>query len=196
MILHHQKDLPIFVIGNGCVADQTYSLISCEHDSTVMIEPDHVDSIPSGSQCVMGFMNHFYRNQMLNKTLEKRFVWPTYIHATAYIADKANIGRGVIIMDHVHLGYGSTVGNWCFLDSKVTLAHNSRLGKNCVLTLGTTVGGSATIGDNVVAGLNTTFCDKILICSDVKFAMCSIVSKSIDQSGTYYGTKKISSVRL
>jgi UDP-3-O-[3-hydroxymyristoyl] glucosamine N-acyltransferase len=65
------------------------------------------------------------------------------------------------------------------------------LGNNFVCSPGVIVGGSSTIGDNVFIGLSSCIRDKISICNDVKFQMTSVVTKSITESGTYYGNKKI-----
>ena len=196
MLFHHNTDQIIYVIGNGVLARQIHALISKDHPYTQLVNPDQVETIADNSQCFLGFMNCDYRLAMLSRTVEKKFTWPTYLHPAAFIDDHTDIGRGVVVLDHVHVGFESKISNWCYLDSKVTLAHNSKMGINCVFTIGTTVGGSTVIGNNVVAGLNTTFCNKISVCDGARFAMCSIVSHDILLPGDYYGTKKINKLKL
>jgi UDP-3-O-[3-hydroxymyristoyl] glucosamine N-acyltransferase len=100
------------------------------------------------------------------------------------------ISNGTVIQPMVTVGYEASIGPFGWITPYCLVSHGDVLGSNVVLSPRVIVGGSTTIGDNVTIGIGTIVSDKINICSDCEFIMSSVVTKSIDQPGKYYGNKK------
>ena len=101
------------------------------------------------------------------------------------------IGEGVDIGPHATIhraSLGSTIiGDHSHIGSYVNIGHNVHTGKYCCFTPYVCVGGSTRMGDNILVGMQTVIRDNIRICGDVKIGMGSLVVKTIDEPGVYYG---------
>jgi NDP-sugar pyrophosphorylase family protein len=105
------------------------------------------------------------------------------------------IGEGVEIGPHATIhraSLGSTIiGDFNHIGSYVNIGHNVETGKYCAFTPYVCIGGSVKIGSNVLVGMQTVVRDNIRICDDVRIGMGSLVIKTIDEPGVYYGRPAI-----
>lgn len=105
------------------------------------------------------------------------------------------IGEGVEIGPHATIhraSLGSTViGDYNHIGSYVNVGHNVKTGRYCAFTPYVCIGGSTVIGDNVLVGMQAIIRDNIRVCSDVKIGMGSVVVKTIDEPGLYFGSPAI-----
>lgn len=69
----------------------------------------------------------------------------------------------------------------------VQIGHNVWVGTHCLLCAHSALAGSATLGDYVVMGGKSAVADHISVCSKVRLAACSGVTKSITVPGDYAG---------
>lgn len=103
----------------------------------------------------------------------------------------------VIIEDFVEIGANcaidratiseTRIGAMTKLDNFVHIAHNCKIGKGCLITAGFIVAGSTEIGDYFVCGGSVRVTDHLKIAAKVQLAGVSVVTKDIDESGSYGG---------
>jgi UDP-3-O-[3-hydroxymyristoyl] glucosamine N-acyltransferase len=104
---------------------------------------------------------------------------------------------GVRIGDDVEVGANSTIDrgaientvieNGVRLDNLVQIAHNVRIGEHTAIAAMSGISGSTVIGKRCMFGGQSGTVGHITICDDVTITGKTMVTKSIDQAGTYSG---------
>ena len=107
------------------------------------------------------------------------------------IADNVKIGANCAI-DRGVLG-NTTISSNVMIDNQVHIAHNVTVGRNSILLAQVAIAGSSQIGHNVILGGQVGVKDHVTIADGVIIFSSSIVTKSINQSGTYAGNPAVPS---
>ena len=81
----------------------------------------------------------------------------------------------------------TAAGDHTKIDNLVQIGHNVWIGSSCLLCAHSALGGSATLGDYVVMGGKSAVADHVQVCSRVRLAACSGVTKAITEPGDYAG---------
>lgn len=103
----------------------------------------------------------------------------------------------VVIEDDVEIGANSTIDRARFketrirrgtkIDNLVQIAHQVELGEDNIIVSQVGIAGSTKTGHHVVIGGQSGVAGHIEITDQVQIAACSAVSKTLTESGTYYG---------
>jgi UDP-3-O-[3-hydroxymyristoyl] glucosamine N-acyltransferase len=103
----------------------------------------------------------------------------------------------VVIGDDVEIGANTTVDRGTIedtviedgvkLDNLVQIAHNVRLGAHTIMAAMSGVAGSTKVGKRCMIGGGVVMINQLTICDDVMFTFRSIVTRSVDEPGTYSG---------
>jgi UDP-3-O-[3-hydroxymyristoyl] glucosamine N-acyltransferase len=103
----------------------------------------------------------------------------------------------VVIGDDVEIGANTTIDRGTIedtviedgvkLDNLVQIAHNVRLGAHTIMAAMSGVAGSTKVGKRCMIGGGVVMINALTICDDVLFTFRSIVTRSVDQPGTYSG---------
>ena len=104
---------------------------------------------------------------------------------------------GVVIGDDVEIGANTTVDRGTIddtviedgvkIDNLVQIAHNVRLGAHTIMAAMSGVAGSTKVGKRCMIGGGVVMVNQLTICDDVTFTFRSIVTRSVDEPGTYSG---------
>ncbi|MFT6689665.1 MAG: acetyltransferase-like isoleucine patch superfamily enzyme [Colwellia sp.] len=106
------------------------------------------------------------RQRIYNECKAKGYKLATYIHPSVTYFDSNKVGDGCVILDHVTIQPGASVGDntflWsnslvahCWVAAGATLAGNTFIKDNCFLGVNTTVGHNVTLGESTFVGANT-----------------------------------------
>jgi UDP-3-O-[3-hydroxymyristoyl] glucosamine N-acyltransferase len=103
----------------------------------------------------------------------------------------------VVIGDDVEIGANTTVDRGTIedtviedgvkLDNLVQIAHNVRLGAHTIMAAMSGVAGSTKVGKRCMIGGGVVMINQLTICDDVMFTFRSVVTRSVDEPGTYSG---------
>jgi UDP-3-O-[3-hydroxymyristoyl] glucosamine N-acyltransferase len=103
----------------------------------------------------------------------------------------------VVIGDDVEIGANTTVDRGTIentviedgvkLDNLVQIAHNVRLGAHTIMAAMSGVAGSTKVGKRCMIGGGVVMINGLTICDDVMFTFRSIVTRSVEEPGTYSG---------
>ena len=103
----------------------------------------------------------------------------------------------VVIGDDVEIGANTTVDRGTIddtviedgvkLDNLVQIAHNVRLGAHTIIAAMSGIAGSTKIGKRCMIGGAVVMVNQLTICDDVMFTFRSVVTRSVDEPGTYSG---------
>lgn len=126
------------------------------------------------------------RREILYK-LPKDTKYFTYIHPTALIGKRVQIGLGSFIGPFSVLTTDVILGDHSLLLRANQVGHDSICGDFLSMMGGAIVNGNCTLGDSVYLGTNSSIREKLTICDNVTLGMNACVVKNIVQSGTYVG---------
>jgi len=104
---------------------------------------------------------------------------------------------GVVIGDDVEIGANTTIDRGAIedtviedgvkIDNLVQIAHNVRLGAHTIMAAMSGVAGSTKVGKRCMIGGAVVMINSLSICDDALFTFGSVVTKSVDEPGTYSG---------
>ena len=104
---------------------------------------------------------------------------------------------GVVIGNDVEIGANTTIDRGTIddtviedgvkLDNLVQIAHNVRLGEHTIMAAMSGVAGSTKVGKRCMIGGGVVMINGLTVCDDVLFTFRSIVTRSVDEPGTYSG---------
>jgi UDP-3-O-[3-hydroxymyristoyl] glucosamine N-acyltransferase len=104
---------------------------------------------------------------------------------------------GVVIGDDVEIGANTTIDRGAIedtviedgvkIDNLVQIAHNVRLGAHTIMAAMSGVAGSTKVGKRCMIGGAVVMINSLNVCDDALFTFGSIVTKSVDEPGTYSG---------
>jgi sugar O-acyltransferase (sialic acid O-acetyltransferase NeuD family) len=121
------------------------------------------------------------------KRLPKGIRFFTFIHPTALIMDKVDIGEGSFIGAYSILTTNIKIGSHAILNRGNHIGHDCKIGDFFSAMPGAIVSGNVTINDLVYMGSNASIREKLSIHNSVTIGMNSAVVKSIEYPGTYVG---------
>ena len=103
----------------------------------------------------------------------------------------------VVIGDDVEIGANTTIDRGAIedtviedgvkLDNLVQIAHNVRIGAHTIMAAMSGVAGSTKLGKRCMIGGGSVMINSLTICDDVVFTFRSVVTRSVDEPGTYSG---------
>jgi UDP-3-O-[3-hydroxymyristoyl] glucosamine N-acyltransferase len=103
----------------------------------------------------------------------------------------------VVIGDDVEIGANTTIDRGAIedtviedgvkLDNLVQIAHNVRIGAHTIMAAMSGVAGSTKVGKRCMIGGGVVMINSLTICDDVMFTFRSVVTRSVDEPGTYSG---------
>ena len=104
---------------------------------------------------------------------------------------------GVVIGDDVEIGANTTIDRGTIedtviedgvkLDNLVQIAHNVRVGAHTVMAAMSGIAGSTKVGKRCMIGGGVVMTNSLTICDDVMLTFGSVVTRSVDEPGTYSG---------
>jgi len=103
----------------------------------------------------------------------------------------------VVIGDDVEIGANTTIDRGAIedtviedgvkIDNLVQIAHNVRLGAHTIMAAMSGVAGSTKVGKRCMIGGAVVMINSLNVCDDALFTFGSVVTKSVDEPGTYSG---------
>ena len=98
-----------------------------------------------------------------------------------------SIDKGVDILDFSYIGTNCIICKGSLVNIGAQIHHNCYIGTFCEISPSTILLGNASIGNNCSIGANATILPNIKLCDDVVIGAGAVVTKSINEPGTYTG---------
>jgi sugar O-acyltransferase (sialic acid O-acetyltransferase NeuD family) len=118
------------------------------------------------------------RQELVSKLRALNAVFPIVISPNAHVGIGAKISEGAIVMNGVHLGPASVVGEFGILNTHSVVEHGVKLGAFVHISTSAVVNGDVEVGDGSFIGSNSVLCQGIKVPED-----------SFVQAGAFIGRK-------
>lgn len=192
MITDLAPDQPLYIIGTGGLAKElAHWIVQSGKNNIAFVDPTLYQTLPKASACVLGFAIPQYRTQFFNENKIDHMIWPYFVHPTCFLGGSNKIGKGTVLYPNIYCGYEVALGDFVFAHQCVSIGHRTVVGDYSLLHPNVTIGGGTTIGSEVVINMSCVIKDLIDIVDRVDLLMTSVVTKSIPESGKYFGNRRL-----
>lgn len=175
-----------------------YKFVVADDDSLCNNSLDSIDII-SETEYINNYTNQIHncvlaigcskiRRNVFNKISSKKTLFPTLIHPSVlYDESTVKIGKGVYIGANVTLTTNIRIEAFVHINIASTISHDVNIGSFSTISPGVHIAGNVSLGRNVFLGMNAVIIEKISICENVIIGASTLVTKTINNSGTYIG---------
>lgn len=109
------------------------------------------------------------------------------ISKRSYIAKSVNLGKGIFVAHHAHIGVLSKINDFVIVNTGVNIDHECVLDTASSVAPNVTLCGKVHLNENVFLGACATVLPNIKICANSIIGAGTIVIDNINISGTYVG---------
>lgn len=103
------------------------------------------------------------RMELYNDLIRMGACFPVIKSPFAYVSSHAHVAEGTVVMHHVLINAGASVGRNCIINSKALLEHDAVIGDHCHISTGAVVNGGVKIGCGSFLGSNAVVQESISI---------------------------------
>ena len=145
-----------------------------------------VDELPEDNGVFISIGDNQKRKEYFDK-FSDRYI-PNIIHSQAIVSDWCQLGRGVFVNVGSILNADTVVGDNVIINTGAIVDHDCVIGKHSHIAPGVKLAGRVKIGENCLIGIGTSIIQGIHICDNVIIGAGSVVTRNIDEPGTYFGS--------
>ncbi|MBP3495275.1 MAG: acetyltransferase [Clostridia bacterium] len=170
--------------------DDAYEKGDALYGSQILGHTDNYISYKDECYFVLAIGNNITRQTLAQKM---NCSWHTAIHPSAVISPSAQIKEGAVVMPGAVINANAVIGKHAIVNTCAIVEHDSDIGEFSHISPRCTVCGVTRIGKRVWLGAGAVVINVKKICDDVIVGAGAVVTKSIEEEGTYVGVpcKKI-----
>ena len=139
-------------------------------------------------ELAFGFGACHARVESSRYAVELGFNLPSITHASAIVADDAQMGAGTLVGAGAVLEANTRVGNYAFINTGSTIAHDVVIGDGTHICPGVTVCGCTAIGAICWVGAGSTVIDQIKIGSGTFVGAGSLIIRDLPDNVVAWGS--------
>ena len=131
--------------------------------------------------------NHRDRHLWFEKAISFGLTPRTLISPEAFVHETASLGQGCILYPGAKIMTNVTLGRNCIVLPNTVINHDSFIGDFSIINSACVINGHVEIGRNSYIGSCTSIKERLSIHRNATVGMNSVVLKSIESEGIYYG---------
>ena len=116
------------------------------------------------------------RERIYKTAGEIGYLFPNLVHASAYVSPYAKLGWGCVLLNHVTVQNGSSVGDGVLLNPGVEIHHDCSVDDYDLIYTNSVVRTYAKVGKRVRIGSNVTICNDAVVPDDADIPNCTAVN--------------------
>ena len=132
--------------------------------------------------------NHKKRHLWFKKAIAFGMIPTTLISSEAYVHETASIGEGSIVYPGVRIMANVKIGQNCIVLPNTVLNHDVDVGDYCIINSSCILNGGVNVGSSCYIGSSSSIKENVTIASEATVGMCSVVLKTLEKKGLYFGT--------
>lgn len=131
--------------------------------------------------------NHLNKRKEIFASLKDIIPFATIIHSTCWIDSTAEIMKGCVLYPNSTFDFRAKVKENTVITNDCTIAHNTIIGAHSYYAARAMIAGFVEIGEKCFIGLNSIIIDHVNIVSETQLGAGTLVLKSIQKKGLYFG---------
>lgn len=136
----------------------------------------------------IGLIRNFaIRKKIVDKFIEKEFVFEAIISPNATINEEVNLDNGTVVMDGVVINSGTTIGKYSIVNTNSSIDHDCKIGDFVHIAPGVTVSGGVVIGNMNLIGIASTILQSIIIGDFNIIGAGSVINENIPSGVVAFG---------
>ena len=136
----------------------------------------------------IGSPSTFWRKEaILAKASVPRERFATLVHPTACASKLAELGRGVVLLQHVTVGVRARVGDHVIILPNSVISHDASVGDYGCVAGGVCVSGGVTVGRSCYLGTNSSIRNDVRIGEGSLIGMGSVVLEDVPANSVVVG---------
>ena len=114
-------------------------------------------------------------------------VAPPVVASTATVARDAALGPGTVVLEHAHVGPGSTVGRGTIVNTAGVVEHDCTVGDGVHLAPGAILLGGAVVGSRTLVGSGAQVLPRVTVGIDATVGAGAVVNSDVQDGQTVAG---------
>ena len=194
----------LIIIGAGChgriiaeiarITENYYAILLMDDASEGEVDGDkvigktesYVQYVRKFDFCV-GIGDNYLRRTFLENIISKGGRIKTFIHPSAVVSDRAQIGQGVVVVAGAIINIAATIGDGAIINTAATIDHDCTIGRYVHVSVGAHICGTVNIGECTDICAGATVIQDLSICPNTTVGAGAVVIKNITEEGTYIG---------
>jgi sugar O-acyltransferase (sialic acid O-acetyltransferase NeuD family) len=149
--------------------------------------PDVTPSLAGTDLAIIAIGSPSVKAKLYNQLSHLGFKFPSFIHPTSTISQKAIIGEGVIVSPNCVVSPNVTLGKLVYINFCCSIGHDSIVGDFVQINPGSQLGGFSKIGDGVLIGSGSTILQGLTVGNDATVGSGSVVFSKVAANITVMG---------
>jgi acetyltransferase-like isoleucine patch superfamily enzyme len=185
MLLHKHNQLVAISYDSSTFDDLKFYVKHYHELDLQRIDPEVFLKNPNVDCAYINLVSQdWFLRQQISAVLDQGLERFSFVHPDSE-SPGTKIGLGVFIYPKVSLYPSAVIGNDVIIHSLSAVPHKTTVGNGTYISGKVVIGGKTHIGNWCYIGLDCTIFDCISIVDQVTVGACSVIKKSITQSGTW-----------
>lgn len=131
---------------------------------------------------------HIKVRAALHKAMSDMGLWKVNaMHSTAYVSERAQIGKGNFMAPYAVINCFSRVGDNCAFYSGACIDHHTTVGNNVYCGPNVSMAADVTIGDNTYIGIGASIIPHVTVGRNVTIGAGTVVLKDVPDNAVLVG---------
>lgn len=131
-------------------------------------------------------------NNVVRETISKRIKQSggelvNLIHPNAVIAPSVQLGKGIAVMAGAVINNSAVIEDGVIINTCSSVDHDCRVSAFAHVSVGAHLAGTVAIGERTMIGVGAAVINNCSICADCMIGAGAVVTKDIEETGTYIG---------
>lgn len=141
-------------------------------------------------QIVIGIANPKIKKNVLER-IGENYQFPNFIAKNAWISNKVNIGKGVIIYPNVSINHESVIEDFVIINMNCAIGHNTIINKGCSLAPGVNFAGFTILEEFVNVGIGVATKQQTYVGEGAVIGGQSMLINNVEKYSTYIGVPAV-----